>query len=201
MVPKRRRRATVDGDARKLILDAAEKLIAASGFDATSTTVVAESAGVPKGLVFYYFPTKEAILRALLTERLPTEPLTDIAAVVTPGDPAASLLNLDAALNLRQHRSPVLRVILWREAETHPDVRDRLRGLRAHLIDTTVRVLAASAPNSVAPGTLRACATAWVAAMLSLANRDRWHALDGLPPVDDLHGVANVVAAAMTQLG
>mgnify|MGYP007076574451 CR=1 FL=1 len=39
------------------------------------------------------------------------------------------------------------------------------------------------------------------AVAVSLASRDRWHALDGLPPVDDLHGVAKVVAAALTQLG
>lgn len=158
----RRRRS----DARKLILDSAETLFATSGFDATGTGAIATAAGVPKGLVFYYFPTKEAILRALIAERLPTEPLVDVASLVAPGDPAASLLNLDQALDLRGHRSPVMRVILWREAETHPDVREQMRRLRRHLHDLTVRLLTLSAPGPVQPGTLGACATAWVSAML-----------------------------------
>ncbi|MFQ6392489.1 TetR/AcrR family transcriptional regulator [Nocardia sp. KC 131] len=199
----RRRSAKVDGDARKLILDAAEKLFAAQGFDATATAAIAGAASVPKGLVFYYFPTKNSILSALMAERVPHHPIDDIGAVVTPGDPAASLVNLDAALNLRDNHSSVLRVIMWREADTHPDVRRQLRHLRDQLLDVTARVLQASAPTPVQQGTLRACAAAWVSAMFAIASTDRLHALDGLPlpTADELFNVAQVVAAGMTQLG
>lgn len=199
----RRRSAKVDGDARELILDAAEKLIATNGFDATSTAAVAAAAGVPKGLIFYYFPTKESILTALMAERLPTEPLDDITSLVAPGDPAASLVNLDTALNLCDHHSSVMRVIIWREAETHPDVREHLRRLRSYLHDATVRILQASAPFPVRPGTLRACATAWVSAMFSAATADRLFDLDNLPRVqsDELGNVAQLVAAGMVRLG
>lgn len=199
----RRRSAKVDGDARQLILDAAERLFAAQGFDATATAAIAEGAGVPKGLVFYYFPTKDSILSVLMDERMPAQPIADIGTVVTPGDPAASLINLDAALNLRDHHSSVLRVIMWREADTHPDVRRQLRHLRDQLLDVTARVLQASAPGPVQPGTLRACAAAWVSAMFAIASSDRLHALDGLPlpTADEICNVAHVVAAGMTQLG
>jgi AcrR family transcriptional regulator len=199
----RRRSAKVDGNARQLILDAAEKLFAAQGFDATATAAIAEGADVPKGLVFYYFPTKDSILSALMAERVPAEPIGDIGTVIAPGDPAASLINLDAALNLRDHHSSVLRVIMWREADTHPDVRRQLRRLRDQLLDVTARVLQASAPVPVQPGTLRACAAAWVSAMFAIASSDRLHALDGvpLPTADEIFNVARVVAAGMTQLG
>ncbi|WP_406266626.1 TetR/AcrR family transcriptional regulator [Nocardia sp. NBC_00881] len=199
----RRRSAKVDGDARQLILDAAEKLFAAQGFDATATAAVAAAAGVPKGLVFYYFPTKDSILTALMAERIPPRPIDDIGTVVAPGDPAASLVNLDAALNLRDHHSSVLRVILWREADTHPDVRRQLRHLRDQMLDVTAKVLQASTPSPVRPGTLRACAAAWVSAMFAIASTDRLHALDGipLPTGDEVLNVAQVVAAGMTQLG
>lgn len=199
----RRRSAKVDGDARQLILDAAERLFAAQGFDATATAAIAEGAGVPKGLVFYYFPTKDSILSVLMAERVPAQPIADIGTVVTPGDPAASLINLDTALNLRDHHSSVLRVIMWREADTHPDVRRQLRRLRDQLLDVTARVLQASAPGPVQPGTLRACAAAWVSAMFAIASSDRLHALDGLPlpTADEICNVAQVVAAGMTQLG
>ncbi|MGY0501712.1 TetR/AcrR family transcriptional regulator [Nocardia sp. FBN12] len=198
-----RRNAKRDGDARQLILDAAETLFAAQGFDATPTAAVAAAAEVPKGLVFYYFPTKNAILSALMRERVPQHPLDDLTAVVTPGDPAASLINLDTAINLRDHHSSVLRVIMWREADTHPDVRRTLRTLRDQLLDITARVLQASTPVPVRPGTLHACAAAWVSAMFAIASTDRLHALDGLPvpTADELLNVAQVVAAGMTQLG
>ncbi|HEY5853007.1 MAG TPA: helix-turn-helix domain-containing protein [Aldersonia sp.] len=197
----RRRSAKIDGDAREIILDAAERLFASGGFDATSTATIARAAAVPKGLLFYYFATKEELLTALMAERVPRYAIEDIEALIEPGDPVTSLINLDAAMNLRNHRSSVLRVIMWREAETHPDVRDQLRQMRAHLFDATVRVLAASAPHPVSTPTLRACAAAWVSSMLSAASNSRLRAMDGLPTADDLRGVARVVAAGMTQMG
>lgn len=199
----RRRNAKVDGDARATILDAAERLFASSGFDATSTAAIARAAGVPKGLVFYYFPAKESILTVLLAERVPRYGVTNIEPLVSPGDPASSLINLDTAINLRDHRSAVFRVILWREAATHPDVRKQLRQMRTQLFEATVRVLQASAPAPVQPATLRACASTWVSAMLSVASTDRLRAMDGMTRTanDELDRVARVVAAGLVQLG
>jgi len=55
--------------SRIAILDAAEVLFAKHGFDATPTRKIAKRAKVTTGLVFYYFPTKEALLKALIEER------------------------------------------------------------------------------------------------------------------------------------
>ena len=200
--PRQRRTASVDGDARELILDAAEELIAESGFDATSTAAIAKLAGVPKGLVFYYFPTKSAILTTLIAERLPAEPLADVAGLVVTGEPESTLVNLEAALNLRDHHSSVMRVIIWREAETHPAVRAHLRRFRTYLHDATVEVLRASSPVAVSARVLDSCATTWVAAMFSVASIDRLRDLDGTREHrEDLGGVARVVAAGLEQLG
>ncbi len=46
----RRRSAKLDGDARELILDAAEQLFAAKGFDATPTAPQAGGGGVGEGV-------------------------------------------------------------------------------------------------------------------------------------------------------
>lgn len=201
--PARAGQKTEKTSARELVLDAAETLFAAQGFDATPTSAVAAAAGIPKGLLFYYFPTKNAILSALMAERVHAQPLPDLAAVVTPGDPATSLVNLHAALNPRDHRSSVLPEILWREAGTHPDVRRQLRRLRDHLLEVTARVLQASAPAPVEPGTVRACALTWVSAMFTVTAADRLHALDGLPvpTTEEILGVAEVVAAGLTRSG
>src|SRR5665811_439287 len=59
------------GQARERILDAAEDLFAADGFDATPTSRIAGRAAVAKGLLFYYFPRKMDLLRTLFVERLP----------------------------------------------------------------------------------------------------------------------------------
>ena len=200
--PRQRRTASVDGDARELILDAAEELIAESGFDATSTAAIAKQAGVPKGLVFYYFPTKSAILTTLIAERLPAEPLADVAGLVVTGEPESTLVNLEAALNLRDHHSSVMRVIIWREADTHPAVREHLRRLRSYLHDATIEVLRASSPFAASARALDSSATAWVAAMFAAAGADRLRDLDELARdrAEDLRGVARLVVAGLAQL-
>jgi AcrR family transcriptional regulator len=53
---------------RQRILAAAGQLFAANGFDASTTRDIAEAAGIATGTVFNYFPTKEAILAALVAE-------------------------------------------------------------------------------------------------------------------------------------
>lgn len=185
--------------ARTRILDAAEALFAERGFDATATTAIAAAAHVPKGLIFYYFPTKEAILDTLMEERLPTEPLPELTALVAPGDPETSLVNLDAALNLGNHDSSMLRVIIWREAERRSTARMHVRTLRAYLHDVTMRVLQASAPAPVPLNALRAAASTWVSAMLSAATTDRLLARDGVARArEDIRTIARLVVAGMT---
>ena len=53
-------------DRRNRILDAAEDLVLAHGFDAMSVASIAESAGIGKGAVYLEFAGKREILDALL---------------------------------------------------------------------------------------------------------------------------------------
>ncbi len=139
---------------RERILDAAERLFAEHGFDATPTSSIAASAGVPKGLLFYYFPTKSDLLRALVSERLDLGPI-DASALVEPGDPVGALLNVSQALSDIQAESAVLGVIVWREQRTHPDVRAKLHEYRQQVQGIVERVLRGSV---LAPITARALA-------------------------------------------
>jgi len=149
-------------ETRTRILDAAERLFADRGFDATPTAMIAERAGVPKGLLFYYFPVKADLLRALVRERLELGPV-DIVTLVEPDDPARSLLNLTRRFDELLRDSEVLRVILWREQHTHPDVTLHLEAHRSRLQKLIERVLSASIPKPIRPERLRAAAQAWVA--------------------------------------
>lgn len=155
-------------ETRLRILDAAERLFAERGFDATPTAQIAKVASVPKGLLFYYFPAKSDVLRALVRERLELGPI-DTGALVSPGDPAGSLINLTGRLDELLRESEVLRVILWREQHTHPDVTANLDAHRSRLQQLIERVLTASIPRPIVPERLRAAAQAWVAIIGSRA--------------------------------
>ena len=179
-------------DRRARILDAAEQQFADHGFDATPTARIAEEAGVPKGLVFYYFPRKTDLLRTLLNERLPAAPLCTASAVARRGDVAGSLLRLAARLGLGEHESVVLRAIIFREADTHPEVRGHIRALREGLLELTEAVVDAATSHAVAPKLRRQAAHTYVAVMLDEANARRF---DGAVP--DLAGAAQIISSAL----
>lgn len=184
--------ADATADRRARILDAAEDQFADHGFDATPTARIAQQAGVPKGLLFYYFPRKTDLLRTLLNERLPTAPLCTASAVARRGDVAGSLLRLAATLGLGEHDSVVLRTIIFREADTHPEVRRHIQDLREGLLELTEAVVDAAVPQAIAPKLRRQAAHTYVAVMLDEANARRF---DGAVP--DLAGAAQIISSAL----
>jgi len=59
-----------DPDNRDRILQAATKLFAHKGYGSTSVREVVETAGVTKPTLYYYFDSKEALFREVISERL-----------------------------------------------------------------------------------------------------------------------------------
>ncbi|WP_111718743.1 TetR/AcrR family transcriptional regulator [Homoserinimonas sp. OAct 916] len=153
---------SVTADARTRILDAAERLFAQRGFDGTATSIIAEMAAVPKGLLFYYFPAKKDILATLVGERFGRGVIV-AAPFVVPGNPVKALLDWTDRLFQVRADSDVLRVILWREKDTHPEVKTSLAAHRLGLLKSIEDLLAASLRLPVAAGRLRAAAQAWMA--------------------------------------
>lgn len=188
----RRRGKKDDPDARERILDAAEELFAASGFDAAPTAKIAEGARTPKGLLFYYFPKKIDILRTLLRERMPIAPLCDVDGLAEPGDVTGSLQRLAARLDLGRHESVVLRSVLMREVDTHPEVREHLHELTDGLVELTETVLDAATVEPLDPDLRREAAVTYVSVLLFDVNSRRF---DG--PRPDLAATARIVAAGL----
>ena len=137
-----------DPSARERILVAAEELFAESGFEATPTSKIAALAKVPKGLVHYYFQKKQDLLAALV-ERLP-DPHIEPSRVVVPGDVAASLRRLVAELDARNRASTLLSHLLWREADTHPSVKEALQA-RFVTVVQQVRAVIETASTAALP--------------------------------------------------
>jgi AcrR family transcriptional regulator len=180
------------GEARERILDAAEDLFAADGFDATPTSRIARRAAVAKGLLFYYFPRKTDLLRTLFAERLPARPVSSIVGIAVEGDLAGSLTRLADRIGLTRHHSQVLSAILFREASTHPDVRDHLGALHAALMDVTEAVLDAASPRTLDHRGRTAAAGTFVAVLMHEAN---FHRFDG--PAPDLPATAEILSRAL----
>jgi AcrR family transcriptional regulator len=63
-------RVTAEAKAatRQRILEAAKRLFATAGFDASTTRDIADAAEIAAGTLFNYFPSKEALLASLATE-------------------------------------------------------------------------------------------------------------------------------------
>ena len=70
------------------ILDALQKLLANHELQSISVSEIAHTAGIGKGSIYYYFPSKDAILQALV-ERNYEKPLqTAKSSGLSDGDPA-----------------------------------------------------------------------------------------------------------------
>lgn len=65
-----RPRAADYEDKRGSILSEAAKLFAASGYDRTSMSEIAQALGVSKALFYHYYPSKDALLYAIIRDHL-----------------------------------------------------------------------------------------------------------------------------------
>jgi AcrR family transcriptional regulator len=67
--PRERRRAQRLESRRREIVEVAEELFAAHGFDGTSLAMIAEGTGYSVGGVYNFFPSKDAVYDAVIARR------------------------------------------------------------------------------------------------------------------------------------
>jgi AcrR family transcriptional regulator len=82
---------------RKQIVDAAEKLLLRNGYERTAMAAVARRAGVANNAVYWYFPSKDDLLAAVLRRRLEGA-LAELSATAT-STPAERVLVMLAQLD------------------------------------------------------------------------------------------------------
>src|SRR3954464_4594265 len=113
-------------DKRRVILDAAVRLFAAQGYEASRVGDVAKEAGVAYGLVYHYYGSKDAVLEAVFREawgRL----LAAVALAEETGETAPEQLALVVKIVLRAWRDdPDLVRLLVREITRSPHIQDEL---------------------------------------------------------------------------
>jgi AcrR family transcriptional regulator len=72
------RTVTTVEDRREQIMEAALRVFAKKGFDGASNKDIAEEADITPGLIYHYFESKEALLKAIYQERSPVNIIRSI---------------------------------------------------------------------------------------------------------------------------
>jgi TetR/AcrR family transcriptional regulator len=122
---------------RSAILDAAEELFAVQGFKATTIKQIGTRAGVNTALLYYYFPDKLGLYRAVLArlgEALAGRVGPSVRQATTPAGALRGLVRGQTELLVRHPRAAAL---LIRELLDH----------EASNADPTIRVLASTVFN------------------------------------------------------
>tara|TARA_R110001583_G_scaffold69919_1_gene198126 strand:- start:28328 stop:29089 length:762 start_codon:yes stop_codon:yes gene_type:complete len=150
--PKFRRRKEARPDE---ILDAALDLFAEKGFDRTRVDDIARRAGVSKGAVYLYFPSKDAVIEALV-HRAVGNFVGNMADHITAwrGDPRPLLTQLVPLFVERVSDPRVFGVpkLIIREAPSHPKLADLYR---EQVIGTAFPALIALFSQAVEGGYIR----------------------------------------------
>lgn len=150
--PKFRRRAEARPDE---VLDAALELFIEKGFAATRVEDIARRAGLSKGAVYLYFPSKEALLEGLVRRAI--VPIADSALATLgayEGDPRLVISMVLRMLAQRFSDPKVMAMpkLLFREAVGFPELAAMYR---AEVIDRVIPVIEGLIRKGIAQGYLR----------------------------------------------
>ena len=138
-----RPRPTRSDAQRQIILEAASMLFIEKGFAGTNINDIADAVGTTRTALYYYFPSKEAMLEAL------TEEVTEKANALAQSVSGRDELPADEALRLliRQHAGLILshpvqfRVVERSESSLPEPHRSAALGARRALLTHFVRVI------------------------------------------------------------
>ena len=117
-------------DKRRLLLDAAVRVFARTGYHGSRVGDIAEEAGVAHGLLYHYFDSKEQVLQIVFRENF-GELLQRFHEVEETDEPAAEKLAGIAKILLRTWRNdPDLVTVMVREVARSPQLQTQVVEVR-----------------------------------------------------------------------
>jgi len=173
---------------RKAILQAARRLFAESGYDATPTRDIAHAAGIATGTLFNYFQTKEAIVACLAAEAM-----ADAADEINRDEQAGSQ-TLEAELfalvasglrklkPLRRHLPALLETSL---SPLAVGVKEESASLRAAHLEAVAAIACRHGQPALSPIALQLYWTLYAGVLVFWANDKSPKQEDTLALVDD----------------
>lgn len=144
MVPRtavaRARRDEDKEGRRRQLLDAALALFPHTPYAALRMAEVAQAAGLAKGTLFLYFPTKEALFLALLEERLGAW-FERLEAALSRGEGRWTGARVARAVVASlEGDEPLLRLVpVWQTVLEHNVTREQLRPFKERLLERQLR--------------------------------------------------------------
>ncbi len=125
---KRPRKARRGPLTRKQILDASLRLFSEKGFARTSVRDIARAAGITDAAIYYHFPSKRELFKALFEERGITSALSELEQV-TPTQPPLEMLSGIAitALHMMLRNKDFMKVLLSEATSEDPIASEEYR--------------------------------------------------------------------------
>jgi AcrR family transcriptional regulator len=158
-----RRRMTTD-DRREQLLRAGSELLGRRPYDEVSIEEIAVAAGISKGLLYHYFPTKKDFVVAVLRQEV------ERVTALTAPDPSLGPLeqidaSLDAFLDYVEHHAWAYATIFRTRGGGDPDIRavleeGRERRVQVVLDGVAGQLLAAGASHD--SPVLRSAVQGWI---------------------------------------
>ena len=122
---------------RDVLLDTAERLFYAEGFHATGVDRVVAEAGVARMTLYNHFPSKEALIEAVL-DRLYGRYLDDLRAAIGAATPGEAVMALAEAhcrwLETTANRGCIVIRAIGEFEQHHPAIADQGRRLKRELL-------------------------------------------------------------------
>jgi AcrR family transcriptional regulator len=137
MRPRSRTRLSVD-ERRTQLLDLGRRLFNARPYDAISIDEIAAAAGISKGLLYHYFPSKRHFYVAVV--RVGAEHVQRVTAVRPELAPAAQLRqSVDSFLSYVEKNASAYGHLLRSGVGTDPEASAIVEGTRRSMVDQVLR--------------------------------------------------------------
>lgn len=139
--PVRRSQAERSSATREALLDATIASLVEDGYAKTTTSRVAERAGVSRGAHLHHFQTRQALVAAAVEQLARRRAEDQLAAVESlPPGPERVAAGLD--LIWSAYANPLFQAALdlWTSARTDPELRDHLAAVERELDRQTVEL-------------------------------------------------------------
>ena len=141
MSPIAQPRSRIQQKNREVILDAALEVFSLHGFRGATLDQIAEVAGLSKPNLLYYFPSKEAVHKVLLTGLLDTW-LDPLRAMDPKGEPLREILGyVRRKLDLARDYPRESRLFAGEILQVAPRMREAIEGDLRALVTDKARVL------------------------------------------------------------
>lgn len=187
-------------DRRQQILDAAQKVFAARGFDGASIKDLAKAAKISPGLLYWYFKDKTDLLVSLMTERIDAAvgALPEKVSFDAPPDEFLRQFGCYYARLFEQPMNSALFKVMITNTQVFPAA---VRQVQSSLISRIMGTVESYLQSQIAIGRLRPCNTEMVTrtfmgaivAFLLLRHVLQNDRAQALPVEQVVGGIADVV--------